>query len=65
MLRNNAHFHRSTLHILLNKGNYYKGFQMRNTLHPKIRIFDLEGLRLETLNQKKTFKAKVVETVQI
>ena len=58
MLRNNAHFHRSTLHILLNKGNYYKGFQMRNTLHPKIRIFDLEGLR-DHAESKKLLKQKL------
>ena len=37
---------------------------MRNTLHPKIRIFDLEGLG-DLESKKKTFKAKVVETVQI
>ena len=36
---------------------------MGKTLHPKIRIFDLEGL-LETLNQN-SFEAKVVEIIKI
>ena len=39
-----------------------KGIQMRNTLRLKIRIFDLDGLRCF---ESKTFKVKIVETVQI
>ena len=39
-----------------------KGFQMRNTLRPKIRIFDREGLR--EIESKK-FEAEVAETIKI
>ena len=37
---------------------------MRNTLHPKIRILDLESLR-DVVSKKKKIKAKVVETIKI
>ena len=39
-----GHFMKVSSHI--------KVIQMRSLLHPKIRIFDLEGKGLETLNQK-------------